>query len=131
MANHRYPTELLALALAACLALSGATGAVAAVPMMPDISTKRTCHDERTVMLVAAQFGTVLVVKGKRVPAVVAAAWRMTKSRPPVASKLFIVMSPDGIVRMFAIHEGCVQRTLSGSANAFIPALKGLFATQP
>ena len=132
MATHRNRISFRACALALCLVWVGATGAVAAVSTMPEVPiAKRACHDEKTVLLVAAQFGSVLVVRGKGLRAIVRAAWGLSDKEPPVASKLLIVMGTDGMVHLFAIHHGCVRWSLTGSSSALTPAFKNLLQAQP
>ncbi len=81
--------------------------------------TEPVCHDEATVLLVAAQFGTVLVLTGKKAPVIAAAAWRAIEKVPPVANKLYIVIGKDGLVRLFAVNRGCVRRSMAATFKAF------------
>ena len=71
------------------------------------------------MLLVAAQFGTVFVVTGKKAPAIVAAAWRTIEKTPPVASKLYAVIGQDGLVRIFAVNRGCVRRSMVATFKTF------------
>lgn len=83
------------------------------------------CHDEETVLLVAAQFGSVLVVTGEQTSVIVDAAWRMIEKRPPVASKLYVVIGRDGIVHLFAVNGGCVRRSMAATLQAFRTIFRG------
>ena len=73
--------------------------------------TKIACHDEATVLLVAGQFGLVLVVSGQSAPVLADVAWRMIEKRPPVVSKVCVVIAKNGLVRLYAVNRGCVRRS--------------------
>ena len=83
------------------------------------------CHDEETMLLVAAQFGRVLVVTGEQTSVIVDAAWRMIEKRPPVANKLYVVIGRDGIVHLFAVNGGCVRRSMAATLQAFRTIFRG------
>ncbi len=57
------------------------TPALAAFVEQPDGGlTEPACHDEATVLLVAGQFGSVLIVSGNRAPILAEVAWRAMHS---------------------------------------------------
>lgn len=80
---------------------------------------KPVCHAEATMLLVAVQFGTVIVATGDSALDMVAAAWGKIDQTPPSASKLYVVIGQDGLVRLFAVNRGCVRRSMVAPLGAF------------
>ena len=99
--NRQFGLSLTILAVA-WLSITPAAGAFVDQP--EGGLTEIVCHNEATVLLVAGQFGSVLIVSGRRAPILADVAWRAIEKTPPVTTRIYVVIGKDAMV--FALPRG-------------------------